>query len=163
MNAPKLIATFFHVGYMKPASGTWGSLAALPAFYVVNSIFGPFITMMLTLLLFVVGLWATGEMTKGGGDHDPSEIVIDEVVGQWIALWPVALGAWIMGTSSLDLWPGWIVAFFAFRGFDIWKPWIVGMFDRRDDAAGVMLDDVAAGMMAAITVVGCAALAHGLM
>jgi phosphatidylglycerophosphatase A len=59
------------------------------------------------------------------------------------------------------MWPGWIAAFALFRLFDIWKPWIIGWADRRGDALGVMLDDVIAGIFAAIGVVVLAGLAHG--
>ena len=57
-----------------------------------------------------------------------------------------------MGAELLALYPGWIAAFVLFRLFDIWKPGPVGWADRRGDALGVMLDDVIAGVMAAIGV-----------
>ena len=118
---------------------------------------------MATLTAFALGLWATAEETRGSGDHDPTEIVIDEVVGQWIALFPVIFGATRMGADLLALYPGWIAAFLLFRLFDIWKPWPVGWADRRGDALGVMLDDVLAGIMAALVVILMAAIAHGLL
>ena len=99
-------------------------------------------------------------MAAAGSGHDPSEIVIDEVVGQWIALFPVSYGAMMMQADITRLWPGWIVAFVMFRVFDIWKPWLVGRADRRGDALGVMLDDVVAGVFAAIVVIVLAGLAH---
>ena len=87
-------------------------------------------------------------------------MVIDEVVGQWIALFPVGYGALMMGVTVDVLWPGWIAAFVLFRLFDITKPSLVGWADRRDDAVGVMLDDVIAGIFAAVGVVILAAIAH---
>ena len=92
--------------------------------------------------------------------HDPGWIVIDEVVGQWIALLPVAVGATMSGVSPARLWPGILAAFVLFRLFDIWKPWLVGHADRREDAFGVMLDDLWAGAFAACCVTALAALAH---
>ncbi len=89
------------------------------------------------------------------------EIVIDEVAGQWIALAPVFIGATHAGADVLALWPGWVVAFAGFRLFDIWKPGPVGWADRRGDALGVMLDDVFAGVMAAICVMIGAGISHG--
>ncbi len=66
----------------------------------------------------------------------------------------------MMSAELLALYPGWIAAFALFRLFDIWKPWLVGRADARGDALGVMLDDVIAGIMAAIGVVILAALYH---
>ncbi|MFK7881962.1 phosphatidylglycerophosphatase A, partial [Roseobacter sp.] len=90
-----------------------------------------------------------------------SEIVVDELVGQWIALLPLSYAAWSMGIDILDMWPGWITAFALFRLFDILKPGPVGWADRRGDPLGVMLDDVIAGVFAAIGVLVLAGIAHG--
>ena len=155
----RIIATYAYVGYLRPAPGTWGSLLALPLAYALASIH-PILFVVAIPVAFLKGWVATAILTKDSTDHDPSEIVIDEVVGQWIALLPVVLGAAQVGAPLMALWPGWIVAFAAFRIFDIWKPLIVGAADRRGDALGVMLDDVFAGIMAAGTVVAFAALAH---
>lgn len=163
MTAAQMIGTVAGVGYMRPASGTWGSLAALPLAWVVYVVAGPWAVLILTAALFAAGTWATREMTRGSDNHDPSEVVIDEVVGQWIALFPVLFGAAHVGAPVLALWPGWIVAFFAFRLFDIWKPGPVGWADRRNDPIGVMLDDVFAGIMAAIVVALSAAAVHGFL
>jgi len=88
---------------------------------------------------------------------------VDEVVGQWIALAPLSYAAWDRGIDILAMWPGWIAAFVLFRLFDIWKPLWVGWADRRGDALGVMLDDVIAGVFAAIGVLALAAFAHGVL
>lgn len=156
----RMIATFLGAGLLRPAPGTWGSLAALPAFWLLHTLGGFTLIVVATFVVFAVGIWATRVETAGKEDHDPSEIVIDEVAGQWIALWPVSLGAQMAGVSVLALYPGWIAAFVFFRLFDIWKPGPVGWADRRHDAVGVMLDDVIAGVMAALCVSGLAALAH---
>ncbi|WP_439122250.1 phosphatidylglycerophosphatase A family protein [Marivita sp.] len=156
----KIIATFFGVGYLRPAPGTWGSLAALPVAYAVLSIGGFWLLVNLTFFVFMSGWIAARELTRGQDDHDPSYIVVDEVVGQWIALFPVAYGATMMSADLLALYPGWIAAFVLFRLFDIWKPWLVGQADARGDALGVMLDDVIAGVFAAIGVIALAALFH---
>ncbi len=156
----KIIATFFFVGHMRPAPGTWGSLAALPAAWVLLQ-FGGWPTLLVcAIAAYFAGLWATRMETRGQENHDPSEIVIDEVVGQWIALLPVAYGTTFSDGAPLALWPGWLAAFALFRLFDITKPWLVGWADRRDDAVGVMLDDVIAGVFAALGVIVLAALYH---
>lgn len=105
----------------------------------------------------------TIQETRGMADPDPSEIVIDEVAGMWLALWPVSIGAMMQGVAVTALWPGWVVAFVAFRAFDILKPGPVGWADRLHTPLGVMLDDVIAGAFAAVVVIALAALAHGVL
>ncbi|MDD9739101.1 MAG: phosphatidylglycerophosphatase A [Marinovum algicola] len=156
----RLIATWFYSGYLKPAPGTWGSLAALPFAYVLHLLGGPWLLLLATLAIFALGYWATGRETAGKADHDPSEIVVDEVVGQWLALWPVSYGAVFAGADVLRLWPGILAAFLFFRLFDIWKPGPVGWADRKGGPMGVMLDDVFAGIAAGGVVIVLAALAH---
>ncbi|WP_417721380.1 phosphatidylglycerophosphatase A [Salipiger sp.] len=158
----KAVATFFYVGLLKPAPGTWGSLAALPVAYALLLIGGFWLLLAATLAAFAIGYAATRALTKDGPE-DPSWIVIDEVVGQWIALFPVGYGAMLMSVDIWRLWPGWISAFVFFRLFDIWKPWLVGRADARGDALGVMLDDVIAGVFSAIVSIALAALAHGVL
>lgn len=158
----RLTATVFYVGYLKPAPGTWGSLAALPLAWLVFQIGGIWLFTIAIPAAYVKGYIATKWMTQGQSDHDPSEIVIDEVVGQWIALWPVLLMTNVLSLPSLALWPGWIAAFGFFRLYDIVKPGPVGWADSKDNATGVMLDDVIAGILAAVCVVGLAGLWHGL-
>ncbi len=161
MTIDRIIGTFFGAGYLRPAPGTWGSLAALPCALALHWVGGFALLAIGTVIAFAAGLWATGKMTAGSDDHDPSEIVIDEVAGQWIALWPLSLAATTRGIDILAMWPGWVSAFVLFRLFDIWKPWLVGWADRRGDALGVMLDDVLAGIFAALGTLALAALAHG--
>lgn len=159
----RIIATFLFAGLLRPAPGTWGSLAALPVFYLLHQAGGPVLVALAVVIVFFVGVWATRAETAGKDDHDPSEIVIDEVAGQLIALWPVSMGAHSMGAPLFALYPGWIAAFLLFRLFDIWKPGPVGWADRRHDAVGVMLDDVIAGVFAAISVMALAAFSHGVL
>lgn len=157
----RMIGTVLGTGYIKPAPGTWGSLVALPWAWVLHVIGGLPLLVLGIVAAFFKGWWATAQMTAGQEDHDPSEIVVDEVVGQWIALLPLSYAAWSMDISMLAMWPGWIAAFALFRLFDIWKPGPVGWADRRGDALGVMLDDVIAGVFAAVGVLVLAALYHG--
>jgi phosphatidylglycerophosphatase A len=157
----RMIATVAGIGYLRPAPGTWGSLAALPLGWALHMLGGFPLLVLGVAASFFAGWWATRVMTKGAEDHDPSEIVIDEVAGQWIALLPLSYPAWQMGIPMSALWPGWVAAFVLFRLFDITKPGPVGWADRRNDALGVMLDDVIAGVLAAICVLLLAGLAHG--
>ncbi|MEL6648957.1 MAG: phosphatidylglycerophosphatase A [Pseudomonadota bacterium] len=158
-----LIATTGLVGHLKPAPGTWGSLVALPLAWGLHALGGTLLLLCATILFFVIGVWATAHVTNGASDHDPSYVVIDEVVGQWIALLPVSIGLTHSGANVLDLWPGWVAAFVLFRLFDITKIGPIGWADRRNDAMGVMLDDVIAGIFAGLGVGALAYLAHGVL
>lgn len=163
MTFARIIGTVLGVGYIRPASGTWGSLVALPWAWLLHVIGGFPLLLLGILAALASGWWATARMTQNSVEEDPSEIVIDELAGQWIALVPLSYSAWAMGLDILRLWPGWIAAFLLFRLFDIWKPGPVGWADRRGGPLGVMLDDVIAGVFAAIGVVLLGGLAHGLM
>ncbi len=157
----KLIASVFYVGFLKPASGTWGSLASIPLAWAVWLIGGWPALAVGCIIAFALGCWATADYIKVADNHDPSEVVIDELAGQWIALLPVGIGAAHAGVSFWALWPGVLTAFVAFRLFDIWKPGPIGWADRRGDALGVMLDDVIAGVFAAVVVMIGAYISHG--
>ena len=156
------IATVFGVGHLRPASGTWGSLVALPMAFALLWLGGPWLLLGATVGVTALGFVAArAEITTG--DPDPGHVVIDEVAGQWVALLPVGFGAAQAGVGYGALWPGWVAAFVLFRLFDIWKPGPVGWADRQQGASGVMMDDIIAGVMAAVGVMILAALAHGVM
>ena len=83
----------------------------------------------------------------------PAEIVIDEVAGQLISLFPLPLGLWLHGSNVVILpWPGVLAAFVLFRAFDILKPWPINQVDGLQSPAAIMLDDIAAGILAAVLV-----------
>jgi phosphatidylglycerophosphatase A len=160
----RLIATFLGVGNLPGAPGTWGSLAALPCAWALHYAGSFPLLAAMTFVVFWVGLWSARSETAGQENHDPSEIVIDEVVGQWIALFPLSLGLWLNGSpAAVFPWPGWVLAFLAFRFFDVLKPWPVSVADRRDTPMGLMMDDVLAGILAALVVIAAAAIAHRVM
>lgn len=159
----RFLATFFYVGLLRPGPGTWGSLAALPLAWALHVAGGPVLLVVAIAMVFAAGVWATAREHARTGAEDPGEIVIDEVAGQWIALLPVSLGAAHVDAAFTDLWPGWIAAFLLFRLFDIHKPGPVGWADRRGDTMGVMLDDVIAGLIAAVCVVALGVVAHGVL
>ncbi|MFZ5963782.1 phosphatidylglycerophosphatase A [Thalassococcus sp. BH17M4-6] len=154
------VASVLGIGFLRPASGTWGSLAALPMAWGLHQLGGFWFLVNVTVFVFITGWMATQKVTAHGDDHDPSWVVIDEVVGQWIALFPVSYGAMMMGVDITRLWPGWVAAFVLFRLFDIWKPLWIGAADARGDALGVMLDDVIAGVFAALGVIILGGLYH---
>ena len=158
-----MITTFFGIGKLQPAPGTWGSAAAvLLAVLMVEAGAGWFLPIA-TLLVTGLGFWAVPQAIAGSADKDPSEIVIDEVAGQWLAMCFTVIPLWRHGVSILDAWPAYVVPFLLFRLFDIRKPWLVGRADRRGDAAGVMLDDLWAGLFAGIVSVILAGLYHAVL
>lgn len=139
-----VLATWFHSGRLKPASGTWGSLAALPFIYMTYIYLGSVGLSIMAGVLFILGYFAAKDYAIKTGEKDASPIVIDEVVGMTIALIPV---------GSFDL-TTWGLAFILFRIFDAVKIGPVGWCDRKIPGAyGVMIDDVVAGLFAAIGVV----------
>jgi phosphatidylglycerophosphatase A len=113
-----------------------------------------------TITVTALGFWAIGVELRDTPTADPSEFVIDEVAGQWIALLFSSAAFWWRGHEGFLPWPAPLAAFAFFRLFDIWKPWLVGRADRRHDPAGVMLDDLWAGLFAGIATVIAAAVYH---
>jgi len=140
----KWIATFFGIGLIPVAPGTFGALAALPGWWALTIIGGWPLVLLGVIVAYVSGVWATGIETAGAANHDPSEIVIDEVAGQWLALLPISVGLGVGGLSGV------VLAFALFRFFDITKLGPVGWADRLDTPTGVMLDDIFAGLISAI-------------
>lgn len=133
-----LLATWFGAGLIRPAPGTWGTLAALPFAWGLWALGGVPGLLAGTGLAFAVGIWAAGRHGALTGRHDDGAVVIDEVAGMWLTL------AFVPATLS---W--WIAAFLAFRLFDIVKPWPIAWADRRvKGGVGVMLDDILAALMA---------------
>lgn len=159
----QMITTFFGVGKLRPAPGTWGSAAAVALAVLVYELGAPLLVPLGFVLATVLGFWAVPRAIAGQADKDPSEIVIDEVAGQWLAMCFTVIPLWRHGVSILDAWPAYVVPFLLFRLFDIRKPWLVGRADRRGDAAGVMLDDLWAGLFAGIGSVILAGLYHAVL
>ena len=113
-----------------------------------------------TLAVTALGFWSVNAALKDRPGEDPSEIVIDEVAGQWLALMFPSAAFYARGWDDWLPWPAWVGAFLMFRLFDIWKPSLVGRADARHDPAGVMLDDLWAGLFAGIGAIFLAALYH---
>lgn len=143
----KFIATFGYVGLFPFAPGTAGSLAALPFGLALLALGGASALLAGAVFAFGLGWWATGAMTAGLADHDPSEIVIDEVAGQWLALLPLATLPALWTTNAMV---ALAAGFVLFRLFDITKPFPVSWADNMTTPFGVMFDDILAGLMAAI-------------
>ena len=135
----------FGAGLAPIAPGTIGSLVALPLYWLLAPLAAP-VYIALLAMLFLLGVWVTARTEHDLGVHDHSGIVLDEIVGQLVALFLVPLNlVWML------------LGFGLFRLFDIWKPWpIRWLNDRMPGGWGIMLDDLAAGVAAALCL-------HGLM
>ncbi|WP_372801982.1 phosphatidylglycerophosphatase A family protein [Paracoccus seriniphilus] len=157
----RLLCIWFGAGLLKPAPGTWGSAVAVLLGLLLHRI-GHFpLLAAATVIVTFVGFWAVRRHTQGMSDPDRSEIVIDEVAGQWLALcFPSAAFFFAQIPSDTFPYPGWLAAFLFFRLFDIWKPWLVGRADRNGGVDGVMKDDLWAGLFAGIATLLAAAFAH---
>lgn len=131
-----LLATWFGVGYLPKAPGTWGSLAALPFAWLLQVYTGAPGLLLASLLVFIIGILASNSYMARSGSHDPGAIVIDEVAGQWLTL--------ALVPADLTLY---VIGFILFRLVDIFKPWPASWADKKlDGGLGVMLDDVLAAL-----------------
>jgi len=156
----RTVSTVFGLGYLRPAPGTWASLAAVLAGWCIDRYLGFPALVLAALIAVLAGFWAVNRALIGAQNQDPSEFVIDEVAGQWIALIFPAAAFFARGWEGFLPYPAPLYAFVLFRIFDIWKPWIIGRADAQKGAVGVMLDDILAGVFAGIATVLAAALYH---
>jgi phosphatidylglycerophosphatase A len=157
-----LAVTTFGVGYLPLAPGTWGSMVGvliyLGAGFVdaiwdhhwsvqhnlnaaqAGAISHVFMAIVL-LILCLVGIWAAGRSTDLFGNSDPSQAVVDEVMGQLITF------LFIPFTTS---WKLILAGFLLFRLFDIWKPYPIRAFESMPGGLGICADDIVAGVYAGI-------------
>jgi phosphatidylglycerophosphatase A len=136
-----LIGTFFGIGRLRPAPGTWASAAtmlfwAAIASFLPSSIRTP-AAIAAAAVIILIGIPAATRVARGYGVKDPQFVVIDEVAGQLIALIAVPLA-----------WKSFLAGFILFRTFDIVKPPPVRQLEALPEGAGIVLDDVAAGLCA---------------
>lgn len=134
---PRAIATLGGAGYARYAPGTVGSILALPFAWLIAWSGGRFFLLLAGIVALAVGAWASELYAAHTKTLDPSECVIDELAGQWIAC------AFAPVTFT-----GFALAFVLFRLFDIWKPWPVLQAERLHGGLGIMLDDVVAALLA---------------
>lgn len=154
-----LAVTTFGVGYLPLMPGTYGSLIAVGIYVGLSAVFGSFrytpsfappeflvasihAAILLAFLLFIlVGIWAAGRATQLLGNTDPSQAVVDEVIGQLIVFLFVPFG---IG------WPLVITGFLLFRLFDVWKPYPIDYLQQLPGGIGVCADDILAGVYAGV-------------
>ena len=140
------IATLGPIGHMRPAPGTWGSLAGVISGVAFIQL-SPYLLEFAILIVIFVGIKAADLYCRDTGKKDAPEVIIDEVAGQWLPLlviptdlaWP-AYCAWVA------------VAFGLFRFFDITKLGPIAMAEKIAGGTGVMADDLVAGVFAGVGV-----------
>jgi phosphatidylglycerophosphatase A len=137
------IACGFGSGLAPRAQGTFGSAAAILPWLLLRQLSLPLYVVVI-VATFALGVWACNVAGRALGVDDHRSLVIDEFVGQWVTLLPALFAPW------------WIVlaGFALFRLFDVWKPWPISWLDRHlKGGMGVMVDDVVAGVFAALVLV----------
>ena len=146
-----VIATGLGAGSAPVAPGTFGAAEGVVLFLIINAIVNNTFTLapvsslitfaVINIVLYAVGVWASGRAIKVTETNDPSVVVIDEVSGQLIALTPLIVRPSLVGI---------FVAFALFRFFDIFKPYPIRKLERLKAGHGVMADDALAGIYAAV-------------
>lgn len=138
----KAVSTWFGCGCSPQAPGTVGSAAAVGLALLVEHYAGwpPVMFAALAAAVTLPAVWAAGETARQAGRKDPPCVVVDEVVGQWLAL---------AGARVLN-WKSWLAAFLLFRLFDIWKPPPARQLEALPGGAGIVADDLMAGLYAAL-------------
>jgi len=140
------VGTVLGVGFWRPGSGTWASAITAAAWwagghYLIAVHSQWLVATALLAIVLIIGIPAAGIVARECEQEDPSHVVIDEVVGQLIALLGVPLR-----------WQSVILSFILFRVFDIWKPPPLRRLERIEGGAGIVLDDVGAGLYALVIV-----------
>jgi phosphatidylglycerophosphatase A len=140
--ASAVVSTVFGIGYFPQAQGTIMSAIALPLGILIAMYGGGAMGLLgSAIIVLVIGILSCSDYVRETGNPDPSECVIDELAGQWLAS---AFVAW--GTVSL---PAFILSFILFRVFDIWKPWPIYLAETKlHGGLAVMMDDIVAGLIA---------------
>ena len=143
------VSTWFGCGYAPAAPGTAGAAAAIGIAVLIEhyASWKPGWFVVLAVAVSGPGIWAAGETARRRQLKDPQFVVVDEVVGQWLAL---------AGARTLN-WKSYLGAFLLFRLFDIWKPPPVRQLESLPGGVGIVADDLMAGLYAALVLfaAGC--------
>ncbi len=134
-----LVATFFGAGRLRPAPGSWGSLATVLLWWLLASQIPAEarvpVVILLIVLVTAIGIPAATLEARGCGRKDPQHVVIDEVAGQLITLIACPL-----------LWKPLLAGFILFRAFDIVKPPPIRSLEKLPEGTGIVVDDLGAGV-----------------
>ena len=141
MSVAERFAILFGIGRIPYVPGTAASLIALPFAWLIATAFGSIPLLALDMAIGLLAIPIAGNYEKKSGREDPSDCVIDELAGQWLAC----------AFAPLTLW-GYLLSFVLFRLFDIAKPWPVSAAERLHGGLGIVADDMVAGAMAGVIV-----------
>jgi len=141
----EFLASAAYTGFAPKASGTVGSAFAT-IFLLISEFYTPVILFTLSFIFFFAGIIVSGRMMQRYGD-DPSVVVLDEVVGQWVSLGIVSIFYPLLSLQIV------IISFLTFRFFDIFKLFPTGYFDELKTGFGVMMDDVIAGIYSGVATI----------
>jgi phosphatidylglycerophosphatase A len=140
-------ATLGGIGMAPIAPGTFGSITAWIIFVYLSHFISMINMLILTILFFILSIWICSEASKGLENKDHKSIVIDELVGMWIALLPVL----VIANSQYERTVYALAALILFRFFDILKPFPISYFDKNyKNGFGIVIDDVISGLIAII-------------
>ena len=146
MKLVRFIVTFFYIGHVKIAPGSIASLVTTLIFYFFAKHLISYLFIIIILITSILAFFAVSIYTYELSEKDRSEIVIDEVIGQSIALLPLLL---FEQTNPPQLFMC-IISLLFFRFFDIVKPYPINKFDKMNNTFGVIFDDILAGIFSAI-------------
>ena len=136
----KYFSTLFGIGYIPIAPGTFGSIFAIIIWYIFINFISFFYFIILFIIIFSVSFFITGIYLDKYKKKDPSEIIIDEFLGQSIPL------LFILNFNAFEV----LVAFVSFRFFDIYKIYPINKAEEIDGSYGVIFDDIVAGIYSLI-------------
>ena len=146
MRLVRFIVTFFYIGHAKIAPGSIASLVTTLIFYFFAKHLISYLFIIIILITSILAFFAVSIYTYELSEKDRSEIVIDEVIGQSIALLPLLL---FEQTNPPQLFMC-IISLLFFRFFDIVKPYPINKFDKMNNSFGVIFDDILAGIFSAL-------------
>ena len=144
-----LFLTFFMIGKIKYAPGTFASLFSCVLFLILTYIFSFTSILVILVILFIYSLYAINNSFDEFDSDDPQEIVIDEVVGQMLTLVAIPIYETLYPLPMIYYC---VAGFLLFRLFDIWKPFPVNYVDSNmSGPSGIMLDDIIASIYSMLT------------
>ena len=138
----KYFVTLFGIGYLPIAPGTLGSIFAIFVWYLSITLINIYFFYLISILVFFIAFKLVDHYLSNESKHDPSEVIIDEFIGQSIPL------LFLVGFDLYEV----LLAFCAFRFFDITKIYPINKAEKMSGAKGVIIDDIIAGIYSLIII-----------
>lgn len=134
-----VVATWFGCGRVPIAPGTMGTIGAVPLYLAAMHVGGRAAVAVAAVVVTLVGVWAASVVARQLGTEDPQIVVVDEVAGMLVTMLPASVVSW----RAIG------IGFCLFRLLDVVKPWPVRRFEALPSGWGIVMDDVAAGVLGA--------------